>query len=798
MVGREADLGSLLEAVVRADTGEAQVALVRGEAGIGKTRLVRELVSRVPDDTVVVYGHAVPLASGSLPYGLAGDLLRALVREVHIKVVEEALGSRTAFLAPLVPKLGPAPDARLDRLALYAATQDLLADLATDRTLVLVVEDLHWVDQASLDLVTFWARTLVRGRLMLVVTTRDQGADEKLLARVSELRRLPNTTVLELEPLSAQGVEAQVRSLDETAGPDLVADIQRLSDGNPLFVEELVAGGGRGPSTSLSLDLAGSLGALSPESAEVLRTAAMEPRTFAVETLVAVADGPKAVVEQALDEGSRHGLVDRDLHGLWSFRHELLRQAVLASSPPSVGVSAHRRWAEALSAPGADADDLVSAAGHRETLGAPAEALAAHLRAARAIADAMGPQAARHEWRRVLGMLQVDASLAPESVYEDALLAAGGADLLWSEQMRIVEAEEQVAHPAPPVRRAWTRLTRFCASRSVDGVSAPELSVDEILRLRSMLAAESPRRATLACLHLLVRACNASGARGLRDETVELIDQMPVADQRRLAHSKVNVMEWRLVASEERRASPVEDRRIIDEALVYYDLLDSDLRAHVQMRLAEVLQRQGHLTRAAGEADQAVRLLHGPEVGGFLWPVAESIALDVLFLLGRWDEVADRVERVIADRDHVEAHNAALALAALVRAAQGRVDEALDNIALLDPVVMAGHDGTTGYMTRHFPRLIEAAGWATREPVRARTCLLPFLGGPGGEAAPAGPGLPPHRGEAGVRRRPRGHGVLGARVRGCAEHPEQGRLGLGVRTARSGVPGEGGRSRLRG
>jgi predicted ATPase len=234
MVGREPELGHLSAALARASAGEAQVVVVRGEAGIGKTRLVRELIGNVPDDVVVAFGHAVPFSGGPLPYGVAGDLMRSLVREVHVKAVEDALGTRAVEVAPLVPRLGSNPgsnaNAQLDRLALYAATQDLLAELSADRLLLLVLEDLHWADESSLDLLTFWARTLVRGRLLLVATTRDQGTDEAVLARVGELRRLPNAAVVDLLPLSAEWIEAQVRALKETADEDLVANVQRLSD----------------------------------------------------------------------------------------------------------------------------------------------------------------------------------------------------------------------------------------------------------------------------------------------------------------------------------------------------------------------------------------------------------------------------------------------------------------------------------------------------------------------------------------------------------------------------------------
>src|SRR4051812_30475930 len=141
-VGRETEVDLLLAALAAADLGEVKVAVVEGEAGIGKTRLVRDLVSRVPDGTVVAFGHGVPLSGESLSYGVAGDLLRSLVREVGVVPVREVLGPETSAVAPLVPRLAETGRGAVDRFALYAATQDLLADLTADRLLVLVVEDL--------------------------------------------------------------------------------------------------------------------------------------------------------------------------------------------------------------------------------------------------------------------------------------------------------------------------------------------------------------------------------------------------------------------------------------------------------------------------------------------------------------------------------------------------------------------------------------------------------------------------------------------------------------------------------
>src|SRR6476646_9226509 len=190
MVGRVTELRLLQEASTLAEAGHTQVVAVTGEAGIGKTRLVREFAAGLPEETVVAFGHAVPLSEGTVPYGVAADLLRWLVRRVGAEAVRAVLAERARFLAPLVPNLGKGAADPVDRLALFAATQDLLVELAGETLVVLVVEDLHWSDPASTDLVNFWARTITQGRLLLVVTSRDVGEDGTIVDRLREMARL--------------------------------------------------------------------------------------------------------------------------------------------------------------------------------------------------------------------------------------------------------------------------------------------------------------------------------------------------------------------------------------------------------------------------------------------------------------------------------------------------------------------------------------------------------------------------------------------------------------------------------
>ena len=103
---------------------------------------------------------------------------------------------------------------------------------------MLVIEDAHWADESSLDLIAFWARTLLRGRLLLIVTGRDVGVDDNYLERVAELGRIPGATVIHLSPLDIEDVDAQARALDESVTDELMDDVRRLSEGNPLYVEE--------------------------------------------------------------------------------------------------------------------------------------------------------------------------------------------------------------------------------------------------------------------------------------------------------------------------------------------------------------------------------------------------------------------------------------------------------------------------------------------------------------------------------------------------------------------------------
>lgn len=726
MVGRDPELARLLESVRLADAGQAQVVVVGGEAGIGKTRLVRALAEELAaEEAVVAFGHAVPLAGGVLPYGVTGDLLRSLVREVHLGAVQEALGARAELLAPLVPKLAAGHEAALDRPAVYAASQDLIADLSCDRMLLLVLEDLHWADDASLDLLVFWARTLVRGRLVLVATTRDRGVPDDVLARLGELRRLPNATTFDLTPLSTGDVEAQLRALGVVVGEAQMAEIQRLSDGNPLFVEELVAGGVGGPSPHLALDLAGRVSGLSIETAEVVRLASLEPRPFVADNLAAVANRGCASVVSCLDEGRSAGIVERGADAGWRFHHELIRLAVSRSGPTTFRDEGHRAWGRVLSGPDADAGDLISAADHYEAAGALRESASARSRGARAARDSLGHRAASWEWKRILELLGSDAEAVDEDVHEEALLGAGADELVPAEYLRVLLLEEAIAGPRGPVLRAWRILERYYLSRVMKDVHSPDLSVAEVLDLQDGLLAEGDRRAVLKTLSTVVGVLGMLGAEAERDWLIDRLEEMSATKDG--ADTAMMVMEWRLMAAAARGSSADEQHAIIARVLPRLPELSTEARARVGLRRSELLQRQGDLRGAMSEAEEISRSLHGPQVGGYIWTTVEALALELCWLLGLWDQVVTRGELLMADLEQIESHNTAVTTIALVQLARGAEADARHTRPHLLPIIAPGRDGSTGYESRNLAAMLDAALAAGSDVAGARAALAAFL-----------------------------------------------------------------------
>src|SRR4051812_26408243 len=174
LVGRDAELAVLTAALDAAVEGVPGVVLLGGEAGVGKTRLVEEAAQRAQAAGArVLTGGCVELGGEALPFAPLADALRQLARETLPEELEEFLGPARQELARLVPELDPhAPHGETSSARLLELVLGVIQRLAADRPLMFVIEDLHWGDRSTLDLVTLLVRALRATRVLAVVTFR--------------------------------------------------------------------------------------------------------------------------------------------------------------------------------------------------------------------------------------------------------------------------------------------------------------------------------------------------------------------------------------------------------------------------------------------------------------------------------------------------------------------------------------------------------------------------------------------------------------------------------------------------
>ncbi|MEU5025639.1 AAA family ATPase [Streptomyces milbemycinicus] len=363
-VGRSAELSALDEALSQADAGEPRALFVGGEAGVGKTRLMQEFLGRAAaDGAVVALGGCVETGADALPYHPVSTALRSLRRQLGAEL-DAAIAGQEGELARLLPELGEMDRGRPEtegRARLFELTVRLLEHLAADRTLVLALEDLHWADRSTRELLSYLLRALTHSthsRLLIVATYRadDLHRRHPLRPALAEYERLRTVTRLELPRFGRTEVRRQLAAIRGEAPPEQVLDrVFERSEGNAFFVEELACsileGSPGGISDSLRDLLLVRVEALPDEVQRVVRIAAeggseVEFRLLATVTRLAedeliatLRTAVGAAVLQPSEEGES-----------FRFRHALMREAVTGDLLPSERSRLSRRYAEALEA----------------------------------------------------------------------------------------------------------------------------------------------------------------------------------------------------------------------------------------------------------------------------------------------------------------------------------------------------------------------------------------------------------------------------------------------------------------
>ena len=467
MVGRDGELRRLLNLLDDAEAGRSVVALVSGDAGVGKTRLIGEVTRLAARRGFTVLSGQCAELGDSVPYLPLADALRGAAQSTGVR---DALSSRPA-LSRLLPEGGEGPIADSDRSGLarqqmLGGVLGLLAELAAAAPVLLVLEDLHWADASTRDLVTFLSRMLHRERVALIGSYRTDDLHRRHPLRpvIAELQRLPSVIAVDLAPLDPS---ALAEHLTATASGRIDAtelnDIVTRAEGNAYYAEELLAASVTGDSAQHSILPAGlaalllnRVEQLSDATQQVLRAAAVAGRKADDELVRAASGLAAAEYEGAVREAVTHQLLVPDGTEGYVFRHALLREAVYADLLPGERTRLHATMCSLL------ADE------QRLAMPGTAAELAQHCLASHDIPGAFAASVRAGEDAEQLG-----APAEAHRHYDQALA-------LW----------ERVTEPEKTAGMARGKLGLLSATNAADSGDV-DRAVHLLRRLRQVLAAQA-------------------------------------------------------------------------------------------------------------------------------------------------------------------------------------------------------------------------------------------------------------------------------------------------------------------
>jgi ATP/maltotriose-dependent transcriptional regulator MalT len=378
LVGRRSELASLERALEALAAGAPAAIAILGEPGIGKSRLLAELASGADARGLLVLDARADELERDLPLGAFVDALDDYLAALEPRWLSQLGDATLAELRAAFPSLATSPEAANAepdrRQRLHRAIRSLLARLAQRRPLVLVLDDVHWADPASIDLVAQLLRRPPGAPVLLALAARPRSAPPRLAAALRGAAADGTVEVLELAPLGDEDLAELVsRPLDAATRTQLLSD----SGGNPFYLEQLLrahtearrAGDAAAASTqegvppAVAAAIAAELDALAARVRTVLEAAAVVGEQFEPDVVAEAAGVEEGRVLVALDALLAADLVrTTDVPRRFRFRHPIVRRAVYDTARPAWRLAAHARVAAAL-----------------EQRGLPATARAAHV-----------------------------------------------------------------------------------------------------------------------------------------------------------------------------------------------------------------------------------------------------------------------------------------------------------------------------------------------------------------------------------------------------------------------------------
>src|SRR6266567_3684350 len=453
LIGRNAELTALEDCLQASARGQGGVVLLSGEAGIGKSRLVAEL-RRAAEvfDFRLLAGQCFP-TDRSCPYAPLFDLLLTFLAPLSPSQIATALGASARALFPLLPEpvqhlpelasLSPLfpLDPEQEQRRLFAALADVFLRATTTRPLLLVIEDLHWSDESTLEFLHFFARQTAKHRLLMVLTYRNDEIHQPLRCLLAQFDRERQRQEVLLEPLTRANTETFLQAIlrgSRSLPTGMLDALYELTEGNPFFLEEvlkalivaseLVEGENgwrwkRADTWHIPLSLHNAvelrLTRLSAEARRLLQLAAVAGRRFDFALLQEITGYDETSLVELMKEAIAAQLVIQESAEQFSFRHALTRQAISSGLLARERRSIHGTIAQTLEHLHAAALDahLADLAYHFAEAQQWSEAMEYERRAAEQAQALSAPRAAAEQWTRVMHATEQLGKAVPTTCY---------------------------------------------------------------------------------------------------------------------------------------------------------------------------------------------------------------------------------------------------------------------------------------------------------------------------------------------------------------------------------------------
>jgi DNA-binding CsgD family transcriptional regulator/tetratricopeptide (TPR) repeat protein len=621
-------LGEFLSAILT--DSEGRLVLVGGEAGVGKTVLLKRFCDEQRSGASIFWGACDALLTPG----------------------------------PLAPffEIADVTGGELEELVTSAAkphqiASALIAQLSRRTPSVLVLEDVHWADEATLDVLRLLGRRIQEVRALILASYRDDELDRAHPLRLvlGELATGRAVGRLDVPPLTARAVA----KLAEPSGID-GDDLLRKTNGNPFFVNEVLSTGGvEIPNTVRDAVLARAA-RLSTEARRLIEAAAVAPTQAEIWLLEALTEGVVDRIEECLASGMLISTPD----GV-AFRHELARLTIEETLAPDRRLALHRRAVESLAAPPKGTPDLARLAHHAEAAG-DTEAVARYAPAAAARAAALGAhREAAAQYASALRFadrlpLKTRADLLERRAFECYL--TGQFEDAIEAQQRALEYRREIGNPLQEgdALRSLSRLLRFVGRTK----AAAEIGQDAIAKLESVSTGQELAMAYNNLAHLYATAEDQDGAMLWGNRALELAEELNDVETR--IYALINI------GAAELQSGSAKGPKKLEEALELArraGLEDHVGRAFVNLVWWPIRNRDHALVKRFLEPGLEYCAERGLELWSlFLLACRAHLELDE----GRWEEAADSAASVLRNPHQWPVpHIHALVVLAVVRARRG-------------------------------------------------------------------------------------------------------------------------------